>query len=1018
MPQAKPTGVQTNLNGGEISPRAMGRFDIAKYANALKRMENFLPLQVGGARFRPGSRYAAETKDSAARSHLIPFQYNTEQGYIIEMGQRYMRFYSLQAQLTGDSSTPIDSATKLLLHFEADLADSSSGAKTITANGNAGYSSGSYKFGSYSCYFDGIGDYLTAADSADWNFSNGDWTIDWWMNPDINEDTNFYCQKVDTSNYVVIKRSSNKLKIECKSGGSFVMSYDSSSSFNPTVGSWTHVAVVRSGTSMYLFINGVSFTLTVNTAISTSSLPDLAAGIEIGSNSTTIDTVDYYTGYIDEYRITKGTARWTANFTPPTAPYGSLNAWATSTAYAVGDLVVQSATTYRCLVAHTSGTFATDLAAAKWVADDAYEIATVYGTSDVADVHYAQFEDVMYLFHRDYQTQKLQRTGSSTFTIAAAPFIRGPFLDTNITSTTITPSAATGTGITLTASTGIFESGHIGSLWRVNTGVVKITGYTSSTVLTGDVQAEPSGAAGTLTGTSAYTDWAEGAFSDVRGYPRTGTFFGQRLVCGGTDYEPQKFFASNVKSYDNFKTDASDTSAAYIYEVSSEQANAMRWLSSSPNALQVGTGGGTISASVKSGTITNANPPDINFDTNYGSLGLQPKRISSMLYYVQKNGYNLRELSYNYLAQRNFAADMNVLADHILRDGEGAYDMEYQQSPQDRIWVVRNDGQLAVLTRNVEQEVMGWSRIVAGDDSTGAGEYESVAVIQNESADDEVWVIVKRIINGSTKRYVEFFTPEEFDDDWDSCNLDSSLTYDTPKTITGATQANPVVITAVAHGFSNGDYVRIDNVVGMTELNGNTYKVAGKTDDTFQLTNTSDANINGSSYGEYKEGGEVREMATAFSGLGHLEGETVRVQADGVALSGNYTVSSGALSPSLTDRAAVVHIGLPYDGTLQLLKPGDINTQFKNRRFFLSSLRIDRSLGFKIGQSEDFLRTVAVGTADGETDPNDGIFYTGDIEDIFTSWWDKQAEIFIKQENPNPLTILAVSLRSEVVEKD
>jgi hypothetical protein len=88
--------------------------------------------------------------------------------------------------------------------------------------------------------------------------------------------------------------------------------------------------------------------------------------------------------------------------------------------------------------------------------------------------------------------------------------------------------------------------------------------------------------------------------------------------------------------------------------------------------------------------------------------------------------------------------------------------MAYQQSPIDRLWVVRNDGQLAVFVRNVEQKVMGWSRIIGGSTTLGPGLFESVAIIQQNSGDDQVWVVVNRLMHdGTVKRFIEFFTPED-----------------------------------------------------------------------------------------------------------------------------------------------------------------------------------------------------------------------------------------------------------------
>ena len=85
------------------------------------------------------------------------------------------------------------------------------------------------------------------------------------------------------------------------------------------------------------------------------------------------------------------------------------------------------------------------------------------------------------------------------------------------------------------------------------------------------------------------------------------------------------------------------------------------------------------------------------------------------------------------------------------------------------------------------------------------------------------------------------------------------------KTITGATVANPVVITSVAHGFANGDEIRINGVLGMTELNGNKYLVAGKTDDTFQLNDFDSTTIDGLAFTAWTSAGEITPFSFGYS---------------------------------------------------------------------------------------------------------------------------------------------------------
>ena len=112
------------------------------------------------------------------------------------------------------------------------------------------------------------------------------------------------------------------------------------------------------------------------------------------------------------------------------------SAWTTTTGYAYGDLVTDSGSYYRCLTTHTSGTFATDLAAGKWeetggATDLAYEIATPWDESDVFEVQFAQNSDTMRLVHPDYEPYKLTRTGHAIWTCEPINSETGPFLAQN-----------------------------------------------------------------------------------------------------------------------------------------------------------------------------------------------------------------------------------------------------------------------------------------------------------------------------------------------------------------------------------------------------------------------------------------------------------------------------------------------------------------------------------------------------------------------------------------------------------
>jgi hypothetical protein len=121
---------------------------------------------------------------------------------------------------------------------------------------------------------------------------------------------------------------------------------------------------------------------------------------------------------------------------------GTVPSWATSTIYAVGNFVTQSGTTYYCIVAHTSGTFATDLAAGKWRAQTAYEVPTPWAAADLFKLKIAQSAQTLYFAHPSYAPRQLTFFASNSWTLTAYAFQNGPFmLSNNDTGRTLTPSA-------------------------------------------------------------------------------------------------------------------------------------------------------------------------------------------------------------------------------------------------------------------------------------------------------------------------------------------------------------------------------------------------------------------------------------------------------------------------------------------------------------------------------------------------------------------------------------------------
>lgn len=220
----------------------------------------------------------------------------------------------------------LDNYTKLLLHCDGadgstNFIDSSFSGKTITAVGNAQIDTAQYKFGGASALFDGNGDRLSVPDSDDWAFGSGNFTIDFWVRfntfPAEGVRAMFYSQNDGAGNYM-------QFMIGLNSGVKQMLFRALASGIDITTGwfnvtmntaTWYHIALVRTGNDFKIFQDGTQ----IITITDTDAMPNITANLVIGDWAG--QTGYCLNGWIDEFRVSKGIARWTANFTPPTGPY-------------------------------------------------------------------------------------------------------------------------------------------------------------------------------------------------------------------------------------------------------------------------------------------------------------------------------------------------------------------------------------------------------------------------------------------------------------------------------------------------------------------------------------------------------------------------------------------------------------------------------------------------------------------------------------------------------------------------
>lgn len=311
--------------------------------------------------------------------------------------------------------------------------------------------------------------------------------------------------------------------------------------------------------------------------------------------------------------------------------------------------------------------------------------------------------------------------------------------------TTNTLSAATPVGgvVTMTLGAAGWHADDVGKFVKINGGLLEITAYTSATVVSGIIRTAPTSAVA-----SPANAWSleSSVWNDIDGYPGAGTLYEQRLALGGSPNFPQTIWESRTGEYLNFELGTRDDDAI-SYNLSSDQINPILHIGQI-NALIPLTYGGefTVSGGVeKAITPTNirAKNPSV-----YGCNKVRPVRIGNELYFIQRAGRKLRAMAYKYDSDTFGSPDMSVLAEHATKSG--IVDMAYQQEPESILYMVRADGVMATMTVDRDQDVIGWARQITD------GAYESAASIPT-STGDQVWVLVRRTVNGQNVRYIERF---------------------------------------------------------------------------------------------------------------------------------------------------------------------------------------------------------------------------------------------------------------------
>lgn len=408
--------------------------------------------------------------------------------------------------------------------------------------------------------------------------------------------------------------------------------------------------------------------------------------------------------------------------------------------------------------------------------------------------------------------------------------------------------------------------------------------------------------------------------------------------------------------------------------------------------------------------------------SRFGSSYLAPLIVGSTALFVQARGNIIRDLGFDYQIDGYQGNDLTLFSSHLF-DGFEIVDWAYQTVPHSIVWAVRDDGVLLSLTYIKEQQIFAWCKHDLGGDAI----VENVAVIPG-TTEDIVYLVVKRIVDGRSVRYVEYLSTRAITDIKDMIFMDSCLTYDgrhtgsTTMTISGGTnwdEDETLTLTASASTFASswvGDEIHVTSGTDTIRLAIEAYTSA--TVVTVRPNRTVPVAMRSTALTTWGR------AVDSVSGLWHIEGFDVSVLGDGfVAASPNndayttVTVSNGQIT--LDQCYQVINVGLPYLTDMETLDidiADGATLADKKKNVTQVTLHLEETRGLFVGGFEpedeatdplDGLMEMKIRDEEGYDEPVD--LLTGVTDVVIDSAWDNGGHVFIRQVDPVPMTVLAIT---------
>ena len=1050
--------------GGELSPEMFGRIDDQKFQTGAAKLRNFIALPQGPAVNRSGTKFVRAVKDSTKKTRLIPFTYSTTQTMVLEFGQGYIRFHTQGETLLAGIGAAYNGATPYVVGDMVSYGGSNYYcilASTGNLPTNVTYwfliSSPAYEIPSPYLEADLFGihhvqssDVLTLVHP---NYAPRElrrlgatkWTLV--KIP--------FVPSVTTPSGVAVTASrgeafninaitlANPGSITLSSAHQFVVG---DSVYISGVGGMTQLAdsfyVVNTSATPVLSVKNYTTGVPVNTTAFTA----YTSGGTIEYGSKIFDIVNsYVVTAIGANGVDESLASTSASVTNNLYVNGAFNTitWSSvSGALRYNIYKIQSGLYgyigQTAALSFTDNNIAPDMGITTPIYDTTfYENGIVSvpvtngGTGYGTTITGGSFSAVTVV------SGGTGYSGTPTLTVSD-PTGTGAVFTVTLSLGVITTIGITNAGSNYTAPIFVLADGGAGPVTKavlapVLSPVVRgavVLAVTDATGTGAAVSAEViSGVITKVNVTSPGLNYtapvvtvttASGGSSAAFGtavlsglnYPGAVSYFEQRRVFAGTTNSPQQLWMtrSGTESDMSYRLPVKDDDRI-SFKVAAREANTIRHIVPLQQLMLLTSAAEWRVSPVNSDAIT---PTTISVrpQSYIGANNVQPSIVNNSMVYCAARGGHIRELGYSWQSNGYITGDLSLRAAHLF-DNYEISDMCYSKSPHPLIWFISSTGYLLGLTYVPEQQIGAWH----WHDTDGT--FESCANVA-EGAEDHVYVVVKRTVNGNSVRYVERMASNAFDSIDDCFFVDSGLTYDgnnttaTTVTVSGGTLWGPtelLTITASTSIFAYPALTDIGDAFVFTATDGTQYRLT----------------IEGCTSATVVQARSDKVLAVAFrnvpisngafarnsvGGLSHLEGKTVSILADGAVMPSKVVVG-GSVS---IDRAAVkIHVGLQYLSDLQTL-PLAINIeafgQGRVKNINQAWVRVFRSSGLFVGPTADKLTEAKMRTNEPYGSPPS--LRSDEISVNITPTWAQSGQIYIRQADPLPLTVVGVTIEAVV----